>query len=101
VFDYYAYVNELEEEKVVAEIEKLNRKLFAINPTSPMHGQILDMLNTAESAYQDIQYKRRIKSEDSVINIGEIESVVTEPDYNKAELLDAIVTSYTKNLNAR
>jgi len=101
MFDYYAYVNELEEEKVVAEIEKLNKKLFRLNPSSPMHGQLMDMLYTAESAYQDIQYKRRIKSEDSVITIGEIESVVSQPDYNKEELLDAIVTSYTKNLNAR
>jgi hypothetical protein len=101
MFDYYAYVNELEEEKVVAEIEKLNKKLFRLNTSSPMYSQLLDMLSTAESAYQDIQYKRRIKSEDSVINIGEIESVVTEPDYNKAELLDAIVTSYTKNFTER
>lgn len=101
MFDYYNYVNELSEEKVLAEIEKINRKLFKIKPGNPMFNQLSDMLNMAESAYQDILYKSRIKSEDTVMDIGEMESTVTEQDYTKDELLDVIVTSYTKDLRDR
>jgi len=101
MFDYYSYVNELSEEKVLAEIEKLNKRLFKTKPGNPMYNQLMDMLRTAESAYQDILFKNRVKSEDIVMDIGEMESTVTEPDYSKDELLDVIVTSYTKDLREK
>ena len=100
MFDYYIHVNELEEDKLLEEIEKVNKKLFKARP-GPIQDQLMEMLRVCQSAYQDIQYKRNIKSEDSVMEIGEMESTEEMPDYSKKELLDIMVTSYTKDLGKK
>lgn len=97
MFDYYSHVYSMTEEKLVDEIHSLNKKLMKVNQTSPVYNQLLDMLNTAEQAYNDILYGRMIKKEDAVINIGEIESVETKPDYDRDDILTALVQEYTKD----
>ena len=45
MFDYYDYVNGLTEAKLVTEIEKLNKRLFKTNATSPVYTQLLNMID--------------------------------------------------------
>ena len=40
MFDYYAHVLEMNEEKLVLEIEKLTKRIVATNPTSPIFNQL-------------------------------------------------------------
>tara|TARA_Y100000389_G_C17043855_1_gene309405 strand:- start:209 stop:523 length:315 start_codon:yes stop_codon:yes gene_type:complete len=94
MFDYYTHVNSLTEDKVVAEIEKLTKRLLKTRPDSPIYAQVSNYLDMAQSAYQDIMYSHRIKNESSVMDIGEIESTVIEPDYTKQEIVTDIVQTY-------
>lgn len=99
MFDYYDYVNTLKEDKLNAEIEKITKQLFKMNPGSPMFGQLHDMLEMAQAAYQDLMYINRYKDQkDQVLEIGTTESTVKTPEYDRAELLNVIVTEYTKDL---
>ena len=95
-FDYYDYVNGLNESKLVAEMEKLNKRLFKTNANSPVYTQLLNMIDMASDAYQDILYSQRIKTEDTVMNIGETEHVEYTPDYTKEEIVNAYLEVYTK-----
>jgi len=95
--DYYVKVSNLSEDELLVEIERINKMLFKANNSST-RSQLQDMLRTAEAAYQEAMFIRRVKNEDTVIEIGSIESSVKEPDYTKKELLDVIVTGYTKGL---
>lgn len=97
MFDYFAHVNELSEDKLVEELENLNKRLMKIDFQSPIYAQLLDMIDMAESAYNDILYSKRIKNENSVIDIGEIESIETKPDYDREDVLTALVHEYTKD----
>lgn len=95
--DYYSKVYSLSEDKLVAEIERLNKQLFKINQTSPVYNQILDMLSTAQMAYDELSFSKRVKAEESkIIEIGTIEEEVIIPNYNADALLDAIVQQYRK-----
>lgn len=94
--DYYSHIYGLSEDKLVAEIEKLNKKLFSINPSSGMYNQLLDMLNVAQTAHTEMQYVRRIKdTSDKIIEIGEVTEHITTPNYSTDELLVAVVEQYT------
>ena len=95
MFDYYAHVHGMDESKLNAEIKRLHDHLFTLDPESPMYNQILDMIDTANSAYNDMVYASRFKNaEDVAMDIGTMESSVNTPDYTKTELLDAVVTAY-------
>lgn len=94
--DYYSHIYGLSEDKLVAEIEKLNKKLFSINPSSAMYNQLLDMLNVAQTAHGEMQYVRRIKdTSDKIIEIGEVSEHIVTPNYSSDELLVAVVEQYT------
>ena len=95
-FDYYDYVNGLSEAKLVLEREKLTKRLFKTNVTSPVYTQLSNMIDMADSAYDDILYTQRIKAEDKVIEIGETEHVDYTPDYTKDEIVNAYIEVYTK-----
>lgn len=95
-FDYYDYVNGLSEAKLVLEREKLTKRLFKTNVTSPVYTQLSNMIDMADSAYEDILYTQRIKAEDKVIEIGETEHVDYTPDYTKDEIVNAYIEVYTK-----
>jgi len=97
MFDYYSHVNEMKEEKLIEEIQNLNKRLMKTDPVSPIHAQLLNMLQMAQDAYNDILYARTIKNENAVIDIGEIESTEKQPDYDSDDILTALVQEYTKD----
>ncbi len=94
--DYYSHIYSLPEDKLVQEIEKLNKQLFKINAGSPMYGQLMDMINTAQTAHAEMQYVRRVKDPtDKIIEIGEVTEHIVTPNYSSDELLVAVVEQYT------
>lgn len=96
MFDYYNHVMSLSEDKLVLEIDKLTKRLLATSPTSPVASQLQGMLDMANQAYQDSLFASRVKKEDTVIDIGEMESVDYIPEeYSKDELIIEIVRGYT------
>jgi uncharacterized protein (DUF2252 family) len=97
VFDYYTHVQSLSEGDLVTEIEKLTKRMIATSPSSPIFSQLESYLAMARDAYNDILYTQRIKNESTVMEIGEIESIESTPDYSKEELLNIMVTSYYKS----
>lgn len=96
MFDYYDYVNGLNEGKLVTELEKLHKRLFKTSETSPVYQQLLNMIDMAQSAYTDALYAQRIKKEDTVMDIGETESISYTPDYTKEDIVNAYIEVYTK-----
>jgi tRNA A37 N6-isopentenylltransferase MiaA len=96
--DYYAKVNNMAEDKLVDEIQRLYKKLMAMNHQSPMYDQMLQMVQTAETAYQEKIYVNRFKNSKAseVIDIGTIDEVVHTPNYSSEELLLAVVSQYIK-----
>lgn len=96
--DYYVTVHNMKEDKLVAEIEKMNRRLWTTSPNSPIYNQLLDMIGTAQGALDEIMFIQRIKKEDKIIEIGTIDSTVVVPDYDSDALLTAIVQEYRKGL---
>lgn len=85
-------------EKLLDKIQELNKRLFKMNPNSGMYAQMRSIINEAQAAYQDHLAVSRFQSTeedaDSVINIGEIESVVYTPDYSDNIVLNNVVQSY-------
>lgn len=98
MFDYYEHVQGMDETKLNEEIKRLHDRLFTLSPESPMYDQLLDMINTANSAYNDLVYAAKFKdAKDESLDIGTMESTVITPDYSKVDLLDAVVTAYRTN----
>lgn len=97
MFDYYEHLQGLNEDKLHEEIRKLYDRLFKTSQTSPVYQQLLSMLDMAEQSVQEHIYKRKVKTENSVIEIGKIQSDVKHIDYSKTELLDIMVTEYRKD----
>lgn len=103
MFDYYNYVNNLSEEKIIEEIEKITKRLFSISVGTPMYDQLNYMLAQAQQAYDDLAYARILKTQNkdkdgkdiSVMDIGEIESETYTPVYSDTEILTAMVEAYT------
>ena len=94
--DYFTHVQSLTEEKLVDEIESINKRLLKA-PPGPIYNQLLGMLNEAEGAYHDMMITSMHKnSTDEVINIGEIESVEYVPDYTDEEIMIEVVKMYTE-----
>ena len=97
MFDYYEHVNSLNEDKLSEEIQKVLKRINKAKPGSPMYNQLISMLNTAQMAYSDLMSTRRVKSkDDEIIEIGEMESTVTTPDYSDDQVLDILVHGYLK-----
>jgi len=97
-FDYYDQVNAMSEDKIIQEIERLTKALYKMDPGSSIYDQVQDMLLVAQEAQQDKMYLRRYKDTpaDQALEIGTISGEVTEIDYSKEELLNIMVTGYTK-----
>lgn len=94
--DYYIHIQQLPEDKLMSEIEKLNKKLMQLNSSSPMYNQLLGMLDIAQTALAEHGYVRRVGDKrDSIIEIGTVEEHITTPDYSSNELLLAVVEQYT------
>lgn len=97
MIDYYEKVHNLGQDKLYDEVKRVNELLFKTSQSSPIYNQLLTMLDTAQTALDEKLMIARVKDQkDAVINIGEIESTVTEPNYDKDEILNAVVTAYLK-----
>ena len=94
--DYYYKVTNMTEEQLVKEIEALNKRLFKMPNVTAMQQQMMQMLETAQMAYNDLQMVKRVKKEDTVLEIGTVDSEVIEPDYSNEELVNILVTGYTQ-----
>jgi hypothetical protein len=95
--DYYAKIHSMPEDKLVQELDKLNKQIMKINPNSPIYQQVLSMLTMAQEAYSEIAIRSRIKPEESkIVEIGTIEEQVLMPDYDKATLINAVIEQYRK-----
>ena len=99
-FDYYSEVNAMTEEKIGDEIRRLTTALFKMHPESPMFQQVQSMLDMAQEAQLDKMYLRKYKDKptDQALEIGTVNSEVKELNYDDQQMLNAIVTSYTKEL---
>ena len=97
MFDYYSHVNNLSEKDLVAELDKLQKQLMKCNSASPVYDQIYNMLEMAQEAYGDwVALEQHKNSKDEVLEIGKIDSDVSEINYTHNELLDATVSAYLR-----
>lgn len=99
MLDYYSKVHGMKEEALIAEVEKMNRQLWKTSQGSPMYDQILNMLQTAQGALDEVMFIQRIKKEDKIIEIGYVDSATAIPDYDSNALLTAIVQEYKKGFS--
>lgn len=83
----------MKEDDLLNEIESLNKRMFKMR-SGPMRDQMMLVINQAQQAYQEMQIKKRVKLEDTVMDIGTIESEVLETNYDDGELLNILVQSY-------
>jgi hypothetical protein len=96
MIDYYDKVQAMNEEQLMTELDSLDKKLFKLNPGSAMYDQLLTMRETVDFAIREQMMKRRVKTEDTVLDIGTIESTIDEPEYNKSDIVSILVHNYTK-----
>lgn len=86
-------------EKLLDKIQELNKRLFKMNPQSPMYSQMRGIITEAQAVYQEhlamSRFEAMEEDRDTVINIGEIESEVYTPNYGDPTVLDTVVQSYT------
>lgn len=100
MFDYYDHVNNMSEDKLHQEVERVFKKLFTTTPGTPIYEQLLDCLDQANEALNDKRMLRQFAGQkDEVINIGEMESEVHHTKYDPEELLLATVHAYTQHLS--
>lgn len=87
-------------DKLMTEIEKMNKILFRLNGGTPMFNQMQDMIALANQVMQDKFAITRLESDENAnkaLNIGEIESEVIHPEYDK-DVINLVATSYVSNL---
>lgn len=99
MLDYWEKVQSLKEEEVLEEIKKLHDKYFKLNERSPIRQQLKSMLDIAQTRYTDLQEFRRFElqneeKKNTVIELGEINSVEYVPDYSKEEILTHMAKFY-------
>ena len=95
MFEYYDRVHSMSDEKLMDEIESLNKKISKMkNPNAAIYDQLTEMLSIARSAYQESMLKRRVNTEDTVLNIGDIQGETYQPDYSDEKLLEVMVQGY-------
>jgi len=97
--DYIANLYSMNDDKLSSEIMNLNKKLSRVNSVSPIYGQILEMINTAEAVRHERMMSSKFSAEDrvdSIIEIGSVESVVYTPIYSQEEFLSVVAKMYLK-----
>lgn len=97
MLDYYSKISMMSDDKIVSEIQSLQKKLYKIDSNSPMYNQMLQLIDIAQNVHEERMFKSRHSNlKDEVVNIGEIEEVVYTPDYGADDLLRAVVDLYRK-----
>lgn len=98
--DKWEEYQNMSSDKLMTEIEKMNKILFRLNGGTPMFNQMQDMIALANQVMQDKFAITRLESDENAnkaLNIGEIESEVIHPEYDK-DVLNLVATSYVSNL---
>ena len=90
---FFKYL-EMKEDALLDEIEVLNKRMFKMK-SGPMREQMMQVIQQAQQAYAEQQMRKRVKTEDTVMEIGAIESEVINTKYDSTELLNIMVDSYT------
>ncbi len=97
MLDYYTKVSSMTDDKIITEIQNLQKKLYKIHPESPMYSQMLELISIAQNVHEERLFKQRFSNvKDEVVDIGEIEEVVYTPNYDADDLLRAVVELYRK-----
>jgi hypothetical protein len=88
-FDFFEKVQSMNEDTLIEEMQNLNKKLFSIRKEGGIRQQVENMLGIVQDRYNTLIALKRLEADKTpdVLNIGEIEEVVTTPDYNKEELI--------------
>jgi hypothetical protein len=100
MIDKWEEFNGMSTDKLMSELEKMNKVLFRLNGGTQMFNQVQTMVDMANQVLQDKFAVARLESDENaskVLEIGSIESEVKEIDYDK-EILNVVVSSYTGNL---
>lgn len=95
--DYLTNLYNMRDDKLSQEIMNLHKKLSKVNSVSPIYGQILEMIHTAEAVQRERMMAAKFSEEDkvdSVIEIGSVESVVYTPIYSQEEFLEVVAKMY-------
>lgn len=90
---FFKYL-EMKEDVLLDEIEAINKRMFKMK-NNTMREQMMQVLQQAEQAYAEQQMRKRVKTENTVMDIGVIESEVINTKYDSTELLNIMVDSYT------
>jgi len=100
--DYFTKVHTMSEKDLVDEIEKINKRLLNVPPGTQVFNQLLDMLDTANQAYNEkVIIAMNKNAKDEVIEIGTIEKVEEEPDYTAQEITVQVARHYFDPAKAR
>jgi len=82
MIDNWQKFNDMSADKLFDEIKLLNSKLAKLPPSTSVRGQLLEVIQMAQTAYNEKMFVARHESttdeNDGVVEIGEIESHVSE-----------------------
>tara|TARA_R110001592_G_scaffold158352_2_gene389474 strand:- start:3054 stop:3476 length:423 start_codon:yes stop_codon:yes gene_type:complete len=94
--DYWQKVQDMNQDKILTEIESLTKRLYQLSEASPIWNQVAGMLDNAHERHRDLMEFQRAEMDTTpdVLNIGDVDAVVYTPDYSKAELLTNIAKFY-------
>ena len=95
--DYFFKIQQMSEDDLILEIQKLNTKLYSFTSETGLRLQIegmIDLVNHELQARMAARRQAQDKSPD-IIEIGEIEEVVETPDYSKTELITHFSNFYS------
>ena len=87
-------------EDLLKENQKYTKQLYKMNGSSPLYQYILDLREACQQEYNERMFiqanKDKIKEQEHVLDIGEIESVDYTPNYMDDEelFIKAVADSY-------
>lgn len=95
--DYFFKVQQMSEDDLLTELQKLNTKLYSFTSETGLRLQIEGMIDLVSQEHQARMAQRRMAQDKTpdIIEIGEIEEVVETPDYSKTELITHFSNFYT------
>jgi len=92
---------------LLKENQKYTKQLYKMDSSSPLYQYLLDMREQCQQEYNERMFiqanKDKIKDQEQVLNIGEIESVDYTPNYLDDEelFLKAVVDAYSEKDNEK
>ena len=94
--DYYVKLAELDEDKLLSEIETISDKMYKARPGSEIYQQLLTMYQDARQMYEEKLFLKRAPTEadSESLDIGTMDEVITTPDYSTDELVNIVVDAY-------